>query len=120
MTVETEPDTEERILDVTEAALEKVLEILADEDEPAGLALRVEITGVAGVEYRYDLAFEALAEAADDDVVYTIGDLSIIVPAQTVSMLATSMAPTSTTAMGPASVSNTLTTRSLRANRSGT
>ena len=74
----------ERILDVTPAALETVMGILADEEEPDGLALRVEITGVAGVEYQYDLAFEALAEAAGDDVIYEIEQLSVIVPANTV------------------------------------
>jgi len=41
-------------------------------------------------------------------------------PAQTVSMLATIIAPTSTMAIGPCSVSNRQTTRSLRANSSGT
>ncbi|CFP71295.1 Uncharacterised protein [Bordetella pertussis] len=41
-------------------------------------------------------------------------------PAQTVSMDATIMAPTSTSAMGPCSVSNRQATRSLRANSSGT
>jgi len=41
-------------------------------------------------------------------------------PAQTVSMEATLIAPTNTTAIGPASVSNRVTTRSLRANRLGT
>ena len=41
-------------------------------------------------------------------------------PAQTVSMLDTSMAPTNTTAIGPCGVSNRLTRRSLRANRFGT
>ncbi len=44
----------------------------------------------------------------------------VISPCQTVSMLPTLMAPTSTRAMGPASVSNTVTTRSLRANSPGT
>lgn len=41
-------------------------------------------------------------------------------PAQTVSMEATLMAPTSTMAMGPKSVSNRQARRSLRANRPGT
>jgi hypothetical protein len=43
----------------------------------------------------------------------------VIAPAQTVSMDATLIAPTSTSAMGPAGVSNNATTRSLRANRFG-
>ncbi|MGI9600600.1 MAG: NifU family protein [Acidimicrobiales bacterium] len=90
-TDETEAEAPERILDVTPAALETVLGILADEEEPDGLALRVEITGVAGVEYQYDLAFESVADAAGDDVIYEIETLSVIVPANSVTDLQGSM-----------------------------
>lgn len=70
---------------VSDAALAKVLEIRDEEDEPTTLGLRVEITGMHGVEYAYDLSFEAIAEAADDDVVYSVeGGLTVIIPAASV------------------------------------
>ena len=45
---------------VTEAAVEKVLEVRLEEDEPEKLGLRVQIIGVNGPEFSYDLSFEAL------------------------------------------------------------
>jgi Fe/S biogenesis protein NfuA len=75
------------ILDITPRALERVLEIRAGEDEPGSLGLRIEVTGVHGVEYAYDLSFEALAEADADDVIYEVDDLSVIIPAASVEQL---------------------------------
>ncbi len=77
-----------RILDVTPEALEKVLEIRSGEDDADTLALRVEVVGVAGVEYQYDLAFEPIAEATDDDFVYAIDDLQIMIPTDSTERLA--------------------------------
>jgi len=42
---------------ITDAALERVLEVRAREHEPEGLALWVEIVGVAGAAYQYDMSF---------------------------------------------------------------
>jgi Fe/S biogenesis protein NfuA len=64
-----------------------VLEVLAAEDEPGSLGLRIEITGANGVDYTYDLAFEELAKNAPDDVVETIGELSVVIPANSVESL---------------------------------
>jgi Fe/S biogenesis protein NfuA len=68
-------------LKVTEAALEQVLAILAAEDDPEALGLRIAVTGTRGPEYAYDLSFEERAEAAADDIVYNQGDLVVMVPA---------------------------------------
>jgi Fe/S biogenesis protein NfuA len=75
------------VLEVTEPAIARILELRANEDEPDGLALRVEVTGVRGVEYSYDLSFEPLTEADDADVVYQQGDLPVIVPADSTEQL---------------------------------
>ena len=82
---ETDTYHEERVdqvMTVTEAALAKVLEVRNEEDDPAGLALRVSITGSQGVDYVYDLAFFEIAAAPDDDVRWEVDDLSFLIPAE--------------------------------------
>jgi Fe/S biogenesis protein NfuA len=74
-------------LRVTEAALEKILELKQAEDEPETLGLRVSITGTHGTDYTYDLAFEAFADAEDGDAVYQQGDLTVWVPADSIDSL---------------------------------
>jgi Fe/S biogenesis protein NfuA len=75
------------VLDITSAAMETVLGIRAEEPDPEALGLRVEVTGVKGPEYTYDLAFDELSATADDDVVEMVGELSVIVPAASVETL---------------------------------
>ncbi len=76
-------ETSERVakgLLVTEAAVEKVLEVRSEEDEPEKLGLRVQIIGVNGPEFSYDLSFESIEEIPESDVISSIGDLMILVP----------------------------------------
>ena len=88
MSTETaEPETDEVVLAVTEEAAAKVLEVRAGEESPESLALRVEIVGVSGVDFTYDLSFEAIADAAPDDISYESGGLALMVPADTVDRL---------------------------------
>jgi Fe/S biogenesis protein NfuA len=75
---------EDLVLTVTEAARAKVLEIRAGEDEPETLALRVEVTGVDGADYTYDLGFEPLSAASEGDHVSDQGGLPVIVPASSI------------------------------------
>jgi Fe/S biogenesis protein NfuA len=77
----------EPIITVTDRALEKILELRAAEDNPDELGLRIEVTGVRGSEFSYDLAFEPLAECDPDDVTREQGGLSIVVPADSVDRL---------------------------------
>ena len=79
--------TELVVFTVTPEAVARILELREAEDEPAGLALRVEVTGINGVEYAYDLAFDALAEADEADVSYQQGDLPVVVPAGSIEQL---------------------------------
>jgi len=83
----TDVTTEEIVLDISDEALFKVLDVRAAEEEGDSLALRVEVTGVEGVDYAYDLAFEPIAEAIDTDVIYTIGEMTVIVPANSTDKL---------------------------------
>jgi Fe/S biogenesis protein NfuA len=80
-------DAETLVVSVSEAALAKVLDIRSGEDDPSGLGLRIEVTGVHGVEYAYDLSFESISEADADDTVYETGGLTVMVPADSVDAL---------------------------------
>jgi Fe/S biogenesis protein NfuA len=79
--------TDTLLVTVSEAALAKILDIRSGEDEPGSLGLRIEVTGVNGVEYAYDLSFETISEADADDTVYTASDLTLMIPANSVDAL---------------------------------
>lgn len=68
------------VFTVTPEAIARILELREAEDAPAGLALRVEVTGTNGVEYAYDLTFDPIAEAEAADAVYQQDGLPVIVP----------------------------------------
>ena len=74
-------------LTVSDAALEQVMAILAAEDEPDSLALRIEVTGARGSEYAYDLSFEERSAAEADDLIYQQGQLSVMIPVDSVDPL---------------------------------
>jgi Fe/S biogenesis protein NfuA len=57
------------------------------EPDPEGLALRLDIAGDDGVEFAYELTFEPLADAADDDVLFHSEALPVLVPASAVDSL---------------------------------
>lgn len=69
-----------RVLEVSDAALQSVLAIRAEEPDPASLGLRVEITGSRGSEYTYDLSFEELSAVGDDHVRYEVDELTVVIP----------------------------------------
>ncbi len=75
------------VIRITDAALAKILELRAAEDDPDGLGLRIEVTGVRGAEFSYDLSFEPLADNDADDHVHVQDGLPVVVPADSVSKL---------------------------------
>ena len=77
----------EPVITVTEKALSKILELRSAEENPDDLGLRIEVTGVRGAEFSYDLAFEPLAECDADDVRHETGGLPVVVPADSVDKL---------------------------------
>lgn len=79
--------TELVVFTVTPEAIARILELREQEDDPASLALRVEITGTNGVEYAYDLTFDPVAEADDADAVYHQGGLPVVVPTGSIEQL---------------------------------
>jgi Fe/S biogenesis protein NfuA len=74
----------DRTITITERAHEQILELRAAEEDGDGLGLRIEVTGVRGADFTYDLAFEPLAEAADDDHRYDDRGLTVVIPAESV------------------------------------
>lgn len=84
MTDTVQPTDTGEVMIVTDAARETVLEIRSKEDDAELLGLRVEVTGVSGVDYTYDLSLEPVGEAADDDHLHTSADLTVIIPANSV------------------------------------
>ena len=75
------------VFTVTPEAIARILELREQEDDPSGLALRIEVTGTSGVEYAYDLTLDPIAEADDADAQFTQGDLPVIVPAGSIEQL---------------------------------
>ena len=84
---EPEGIAEDAVLVVSEAALEKVLEVRDAEDDAESLCLRVEIIGVNGVDYTYDLGFEPVDVLEGEHRVYTQRDLTIAIPVGTIDRL---------------------------------
>ncbi len=72
------------ILTVTDAGMTKVLEIRDGEDNPEGTGLRVMIVGTRGVEFDYDLSLEDISDMPEDATIYKVGDLTVIIPADSV------------------------------------
>lgn len=86
MTTAADQRTDRDVLTITESALEKILELRFGEADAENLGLRIEITGVRGVDYTYDLAFELLEERDKDDVVLSVG-MPVLVPSGDVERL---------------------------------
>ena len=84
-TTETEADAGPApVLAVSPEALARVLEIRDGEEDPGSLCLRVEITGVSGPDFTYDLAFESVSELDEDDDISVQDGLSVAVAANSI------------------------------------
>jgi Fe/S biogenesis protein NfuA len=84
----TEPETAlAPVLEVTDAARSSVIAIRDQEDDADTLALRVEVTGINGAEYAYDLGFEPLGEVPEGDHVSEYDGLTVVIPADSVAKL---------------------------------
>ena len=81
------PASTGEVLIVTDVARTAVLAIRDREDDAESLALRIEVTGTAGIDYTYDLALDPVSEAAADDHIHTDRGLTVIVPDASVSRL---------------------------------
>lgn len=64
-----------------------VRDAIGQEPDPERLALWLEVRGVQSGAFVYDLYFQALADAAGDDVVQHDDDVPVVIPAASVSRL---------------------------------
>jgi len=69
------------VVEVTSAARDVVLGARAAENDPEHLALWIEVNGTNGSSYSYDIYFQALTDAAEEDAVYKADELPVVVPA---------------------------------------
>jgi len=76
--------TDDHVLTVSAEALEQILSIRDGEEDPGSIGLRVEITGVKGMDYDYDLGWVTIADVDAEDDLSLQGGLSVIVAAASV------------------------------------
>ena len=75
------------ILAFTEEALDKVLGFREQAPTPERQAMWLEITGISGGEWTYNLSLRPTDEAGPDDTVEAHGDLTVVVPEHDVDKL---------------------------------
>ncbi len=75
------------VVTLSPEARQVVREALADEQDPGGLALWLEVRGVQHGQFVYDLYFQARADAGDDDAVVVDDELTVVIPKSSVDRL---------------------------------
>ena len=78
----------EPILNLTDAARDKILEVRAAEADAETLALWVVVTGESAGAYTYDMSFRALDDAGEIEVVQHHDDLPIVIDGDSIEALA--------------------------------
>jgi Fe/S biogenesis protein NfuA len=81
------PAASEPIIEITEAAIAKLVELRDEEPDAEQLGLRLEIASRPGEEFRYELGFEEFLTAAFTDEVRTHGPLKVMIPGNDVDRL---------------------------------
>jgi Fe/S biogenesis protein NfuA len=75
------------ILILTDEARNVVLDALSSEEQGSDLALWVEVTGTRGAGYSYDLYFSDQADAPEGAAIGVDGDVTIVVPPNSIDRL---------------------------------
>jgi Fe/S biogenesis protein NfuA len=81
------PPASDPIIEITEAALAKLVELRAEEPDADELGLRLEVVSRPGEDFRYELGFEEFLSAAFTDEVRTHGSLKVMIPGKDVDSL---------------------------------
>src|SRR5215218_4679830 len=77
-------EAETPTLAITEQALERVKSFVAGAPDPESQAMWVEVTGVSGGEYTYNMTLKPRSGAAEGDAVQEQDGLTIVVPGRDV------------------------------------
>ncbi len=75
------------ILSLTDEARNVVIDAMSNEEHNDGLALFIEVTGTRGPGYAYDLYFSDRSDAPDGAAIGRDGDVTIVIPENSVSRL---------------------------------
>ncbi len=75
------------VVSITDEARAVVRDAAAQEPDPEHLALWLDVRGVQDGAFVYDLYFQALADAGEDDAVQEDDELAVVVPAAAVEQL---------------------------------
>lgn len=75
------------VVSITDEARAAVRDAASQEPDPDHLALWLDVRGVNEGSFVYDLYFQALSDAGEDDVVQQDGELPVVVPAAAVEQL---------------------------------
>lgn len=75
------------VIQVTDAARRLVLEVRAGEDDADTLGLWIEVSGVSGGNYTYDMYFQAIADASPGDRLAVTDGLPVVIPEASVDRL---------------------------------
>jgi len=87
MTQITEQTTDDVVVEITDEARAVVSDALAAEPGAADLGLWLEVRGVESGRFAYDLFFQSVADAGDEDASYVVDGISVVVPAASISRL---------------------------------
>lgn len=75
------------LLTLTDAAKDKIAEVRSSEPESDSLALWFEVSGEANGSYSYEMYFKRADEAGDADERLELGELALVVPADSIDKL---------------------------------
>ena len=75
------------VISITPEAVEAIVGIRAQEPDAEELALALGITGARGLQFTYELTFIPIVDAAESDVLQRVGELPVVVRADSVSRL---------------------------------
>lgn len=67
-------------LSISDDAVVKIIEIRDGEESEHELALFIEITGIKGTQFVYELSFMPVSDQKDTDERYTYGELTVLIP----------------------------------------
>lgn len=93
--------TDERILEIGDDAVAKILELREQEPGDAEYALFIEITGIRGGQFAYELSFIPVDDREDSDVLERHGDLPVVVAGKDIDQLRGSLLTMSTDPAAP-------------------